>query len=80
MTSQLNAIVRNAPGQYTVHLELLGTSRRLSFDFTVDTAQGIERVNWSDDFAAHMGQNLGPTSPLLEAVLQFHRAGKIELP
>jgi len=37
-------------------------------------SRDIDVVKWSSQFAAYMQQNLGPASPLLEAILQFHRA------
>lgn len=80
MTSKLSSIVRRSPGKYRVELEGLDTSQRMAFDFDVDSRDDIEVVEWSDEFARYLSQNLGRASSLMEAVLKFHRAQKVEYP
>jgi hypothetical protein len=80
MTSRLSSITCTTPGQYRVQLEVLGTDQRLTFDFSVNTAQNIDVVTRDDDFIAYIAQNLRAYSPLMEAVLKFHLAQKVEYP
>jgi hypothetical protein len=80
MTSKLSSIIRRSPGIYTVGLDVVGTDKRLAFDFVVDSGGGIEVVVSSDEFTAYVAHNFGPFSPLMEAVRQFHRTQKIEFP
>jgi hypothetical protein len=80
MTSRLRSITCTTPGQYRVQLEVLGTDQRLIFDFTVDTAHDIDVVTRVDDFIAYITQDSRAYSPLMEAVLKFHLAQKVEYP
>jgi len=78
MSTTLASISCTAPNVYEVVLEMRQGGTAL-FEFEVESGD-IEVVKWSPQFAAYMQQNLGPASPLLEAILQFHRARRVEFP
>jgi hypothetical protein len=80
MSRKLKAITRKAPNQYSVHLEEQGSDRTLIFDFTVDSQNDIDVVQWSEDFPAYVEHNFGAVQELLEAVLRFHLARKVDYP
>jgi hypothetical protein len=78
MSTTLFSISCTAPDVYEVVLEMQN-GRSAIFKFEVES-RDIDVVKWSSQFAAYMQQNLGPASPLLEAILQFHRARRVEFP
>jgi hypothetical protein len=81
MTSKLLAITRTGPGQYQIKLEVPDTARRLTFDCTVvETEIGISVVERSEALAAYVDPYGKMAMPLMEAILQFHRAQKVDYP
>jgi hypothetical protein len=80
MTTKLTSIEYRSPGRYEVRLHDTDTGNTSVFDFEVDVHQNIEFVKPGDAFAAHVRSELARVSPVIQAVLQFHRARKIELP
>ena len=78
MNTKLASIICRASSLYDVVLETPGIGTTV-FTFEVESGD-IEVVKWSSQFAAYMQQNLGPASPLLEAILQFHRARRVAFP
>ena len=80
MSSKLIAIAYKARDQYSVQLREQGSDRTLTFDFSVDGRNNIDVVQWSDEFTAYVENNFGPVQALLEAVLRFHLARKIDYP
>ncbi len=79
MTSKLNAITCKSPASYQIELEVVGTGEKLNFEFMVDDTSGIEVVTWSREFELYVCCNFGPLAPLMDAILRFHQAQKIEI-
>jgi hypothetical protein len=81
MTNKLVAIIVTAPGKYQIELEVEGTARRLTFDCAVvETDLGINVVERSEVLAAYVDPHGKIAMPLMEAILQFHRAQKVDYP
>lgn len=78
MTTRLKLISQIEVGRYRVELEAT-ESAATSFVFSVEEGD-IQVVKSPPDFVEHMKYRMGPASPLMEAVLAFHRAQKLEFP
>jgi hypothetical protein len=74
MTIQLTSIRCEKPGSYAIELQSTVTAARFAFIFSVTRAAGIDTVIWPPEFSAWMQQQVSPATPLMEAVLKFHRA------
>jgi len=80
MSKKLISILCEAPHRYRVQLRDEDDGHTLTFDFNVIEHNDIDMVQWSDEYAAYIEQNFGPYKALLEAILQFHLARKVDLP
>ena len=75
MSKKFISILCEASHRYRVQLRDEDDGHTLTFDFN-----DIDMVQWSDEYAAYIEQNFGPYKALLEAILQFHLARKVDLP
>jgi hypothetical protein len=78
MTTRLQSIVCIEPDCYEIRLEQPGTSEALVFVFRIDR-QPFESLHTSVEFREYVKYFDGK-HPLIEAVLQVHRARQRELP
>jgi len=80
MSKTLISILCEAPHRYRVQLADGDDGASLTFHFNVIEHNGIEVVQSSEEFATYIQQNFGPYKALLEAILRFHLATKLNLP
>ena len=78
MPSQLKSIERRAPNRYEVRLEVPGLDEPTTFAFQVEPGSP-DVLQIPPEFYVYLEQNYAP-QVLMEAILQFHRACKLELP
>jgi hypothetical protein len=77
MLVNLKSIALEAGNSYRVELEDTTGATRV---FILEVQEGgIQVVTWLDDLSLYMGQNMGPASPLFEAVLKFHQAQRMDV-
>jgi hypothetical protein len=79
MTTRLKLIRQVEVGRYRVELETSDSASTSFFMFSVEEGD-IQVVKSPPDFVEHMKYQMGPASPLMEAVLAFHRAQSLEFP
>lgn len=79
MTTRLKLIRQMEVGRYRVELETADNASTSSFVFIVEEGD-IQVVKSPPDFVEYMKHRMGPASPLMEAVLAFHRAQSLEFP
>lgn len=78
MTARLKLIRQIEVGRYKVELET-SDGACSSFVFSVEEGD-IQVVKSPPDFVVQMNYRMGPASPIMEAVLAFHRAQNLEFP
>jgi hypothetical protein len=79
MTTRIKLIRHLEAGLYGVEIERVADRSVASFVFRVEGPGDVLVVKQPPDFVAYMQNRLGPASPVMEAVLAFHRAQHLAL-
>jgi hypothetical protein len=80
MTTRIGLIRQLDVGSYRVELESKDSKNVRSFVFTVEGQDHLLVVKQPPEFAMYMKHQMQAASPLMEAVLAFHRAQNLRLP
>lgn len=78
MSHHLRSIVRNALGVYSVVVESDDGTTSGAFVISVSLDE-VEAVTWDDEFVRYVHADFVPATPIMKAVLAFHRAQSLAL-